>query len=380
LGGYHKDALPVGHHLADYVIESVLGFGGFGVTYLARDNKLGAEVAIKEYLPQDISGRIEQTRVLPNPDAPNGIRDYQWGLKEFLREARNLVQFKHPNIVRVLRFMEANGTAYMVMEYEQGESLSHYLKHKPGRRLDEKELLRIFLPVLNGLGEVHKAGMLHLDIKPDNIYLRTDHTPMLIDFGSARQAISGGEHAQRITLTHGFAPIEQYPDKGKPGPWTDLYAIGASMYYCICARRPEVSINRYQTMLRHQADPVTPAIKAGEGRYSRYLLECIDWALQIYPKDRPQSVQELQDGLMGKGSPKSGTVQIQITMPDKGPARPSRIARMLRWLLVILAAAALGGGGLYAYKPVLAKQLWVKSQRLAKHYSQQLSRLMHSKR
>jgi serine/threonine protein kinase len=380
LGGYHKDALPVGHHLADYVIESVLGFGGFGVTYLARDEQLGSEVAIKEYLPQDISGRIEETRVLPNPDAPNGIRDYQWGLKEFLHEARNLVQFKHPNIVRVLRFMEANGTAYMVMEYEHGESLSHYLKHKPGRRLDEKELLRIFLPVLNGLGAVHKAGMLHLDIKPDNIYLRTDHTPMLIDFGSARQAISGGEHAQRITLTHGFAPIEQYPDKGKPGPWTDLYAIGASMYYCICARRPEISINRYQTLLRHQADPVTPAVKAGEGRYSRYLLECIDWALQIYPKDRPQSVQELQDGLMGKGAPKNGTVQIQIRMPDKARERPSRMARVLRWLIAIVIAVGLGGGGLYVYKPVLAKQLWVKSQRLAKHYSNRFSRLIHPRK
>jgi serine/threonine protein kinase len=379
LGGYHKDALPVGHHLADYIIESVLGIGGFGITYLARDNHLGAEVAIKEYMPQEICGRIEQTRVLPNPDAPNAIRDYQWGMKEFLREARNLVQFKHPNIVRVLRFMEENGTAYMVMEYERGQSLSQYLKHKPGRQLEEKELLRIFLPVLNGLGEVHKAGMLHLDIKPDNIYLREDHTPMLIDFGSARQAITGADSAQRITLTHGFAPIEQYPDKGEKGPWTDLYAIGASMYYSIFARRPEVSINRYQTLLKHQADPVTPAVKMGEGHYSRYLLECIDWALQIYGKDRPRSVQELQDGLMGKGGPKNRPVQIHVRVPTSAPPRASAPKRLLRFLLAVLVLVAVGGGGLYAYKPHMAKRIWSKSQHLARKYTGRLEHLIQKR-
>ncbi len=376
MGGYHKDALQVGHHLADYVIESVLGFGGFGITYLARDSHLGAEVAIKEYMPREICGRIEETRVLPDPDVPNAIRDYQWGMKEFLREARNLVPFKHPNIVRVLRFMEENGTAYMVMEYERGESLSHYLKHKPGRHLDEKELLRIFLPVLNGLGEVHKAGMLHLDIKPDNIYLRVDHTPMLIDFGSARQAIAGADATQRITLTHGFAPIEQYPDKGEQGPWTDLYAIGASMYYSLFSRRPEVSINRYQTVLRHQADPVTPAVKMGEGRYSRYLLECIDWALQIYPKDRPRSVLELQNGLMGKGGSMNRSVQIQIHLPKPVSRRASVPKRVLRWLFVVLVIAAVGGGGFYVYKPAQAKQILSKSQRLAEQYRQRLTRLI----
>jgi serine/threonine protein kinase len=375
MGGYHKDALPRGHHLADYVIDSVLGVGGFGVTYLAHDEQLGSKVAIKEYLPQAISNRIEATRVLPNPDAPNAIQDYHWGLKEFLKEARHLVQFKHPNIVRVLRFMEANGTAYMVMEYEKGQSLSHYLKNLPGRRLEEQELLRIFLPVLNGLAAVHDAKILHLDIKPDNIYLREDHTPMLIDFGSARQAIAGVDHGQRVTLTHGFAPIEQYPDKGQPGPWTDIYAIGASMYYAICARRPEISINRYQTFLKHHADPLTPAIKAGEGRYSKYILECIDWALQIYAKDRPQSARQMQDGLMGRGIPRAAEPKPFIDLSKaKSRATQHREIRMGRWILVLLIAGGIGGS--YYFRPDLVMQALSKTNQLIKPYTARLEKII----
>lgn len=375
MGGYHKDALPRGHQLADFAIETVLGVGGFGITYLAHDSQLGSKVAIKEYLPQDISGRVENTKVFPNPDAPNAIQDYQWGLKEFLKEARHLVRFKHPNIVRVLRFMEANGTAYMVMEYEDGESLSQYLKHKPGRRLEEKELLRIFLPVLNGLGAVHADKILHLDIKPDNIYLRKDQTPMLIDFGSARQAITGPDHAQRITLTHGFAPIEQYPDKGEPGPWTDIYAMGASMYFSICGKRPEISINRYQTMLKHNADPLLPATKVGEGRYSKYVLECIDWALQIYAKDRPQTARQLQDALMGKGAPKPEQVKprINITKPVYLDTQ-HRESRTGRWFVILLILGLLGGG--YYLKPNIVNQVFAQSGKWVKGQTQGLVKLL----
>jgi serine/threonine protein kinase len=362
MGGFHKDALPPGHDLDGYIIESVLGFGGFGVTYLARDARLGSLVAIKEYLPQEISARVEATRVLPNPDVPDGIKDYQWGLKEFLKEARALVLFKHPNIVRVLRFIEANGTAYMVMEYEQGQSLSNYLKNTKYRRLEEQELIRIFLPVLNGLAAVHQAGMLHLDIKPDNIYLRNDNTPMLIDFGSARQAIGAHHPGERITLTHGFAPIEQYPDKGAPGPWTDIYAMGASMYYCICGKRPEVSINRYQTFLKHKVDPLTPACEVGKGRYPRYLLESIDWALKLYPKDRPQSARELQNALMGKGAPKAAAVpiKIKVTPPESPMMAPSFPWRRVLLIGVVVA----GAGGLWFTQPELARDLLTTAREL----------------
>lgn len=298
MSAYHKNALPPGYQLADYHIESVLGHGGFGITYLARDTVLGAQVAIKEYLPHDIALRQGETAVLPNPSR-DAMRDYRWGLKNFVKEARALARFKHPNIVRVLRFLEANGTAYVVMEYEEGQSLADYLKHH-GPRLDESTLLKIFIPILNGLHAVHQAEMLHLDIKPENIYLRRDGSPILIDFGSARHAIAGPGHVQRIALTPGYAPIEQYPDKGKPGPWTDIYAIGASMYRCISGKRPIDALERYKAVLKYQTDPLVSAARVGRKHYQPGLLECIDWAMQIYAKDRPQSARELQDGLMGK--------------------------------------------------------------------------------
>jgi WD40 repeat protein len=365
VSAYHKNALPVGYQLAEYTIESVLGHGGFGITYLAQDTTLGAQVAIKEYLPHQFALRDSKTGVvLPNPSR-EAVRDYHWGLKNFVKEARALAQFKHPHIVRVLRFLEANGTANMVMEYEKGESLSQHLKHN-GPRLDETQLLRVFIPILNGLHAVHEASMLHLDIKPENIYLRADGSPTLIDFGSARQAIIETGHADRVALTHGFAPIEQYPDKGKPGPWTDVYAVGASMYRCVTGKRPDSSMDRYQAQLKYQVDPLQPAAQLVKKRYSPNLLSCIDWAMQIQPKDRPQSARELQDALMGKraGRPagpitgpvgaKSQTINRPIVYPSTRtlpkahhPASKSYI------LLLIIVVLLLAGVGYWFYARLL---------------------------
>jgi WD40 repeat protein len=314
VSAYHKNALRVGYRLAEYTIESVLGHGGFGITYLARDTTLGALVAIKEYLPHEIANRDGKTEVLPQPTR-DAVRDYHSGLKNFVKEARALARFKHPNIVRVLRFLEANGTAYMVMEYEEGQSLADYLKRE-APKLDELTLLKVFIPILNGLHAVHQAEMLHLDIKPENIYLRKDGSPMLIDFGSARQ---GTTHMQKVALTHGYAPMEQYPDKGKPGPWTDVYAVGASMYRCVTGKKPDDALERYQAILKYQVDPLTPAVKT-RGNYQRQLLECIDWAIQVYPKDRPQSARELQDALMGKNRSRQSTT---ITSPPAAFNRPA---------------------------------------------------------
>ena len=296
MSAFHKSALRSGYRLAEYTIESVLGHGGFGITYLARDTSLGAQVAIKEYLPHEIANRENKTQVLPNPSR-GAVHDYQIGLKNFVKEARALARFKHPNIVRVLRFLEANGTAYMVMEYEEGQSLADYLKRN-GPRLDEQTLLKVFIPILNGLHAVHEAEMLHLDIKPENIYLRKDGSPMLIDFGSARQ---GAVHLQKVALTQGYAPMEQYPDKGTPDPSSDVYAVGASMYRCISGKKPDDALERYQAVLKYQVDPLTPAVVAGKNGYQKQVLECIDWAMQVYSRDRPQSARELQDALMGRG-------------------------------------------------------------------------------
>lgn len=300
MSAYHKSALPAGFLLAEYTIESVLGHGGFGITYLAHDTSLSAQVAIKEYLPHSIAGREGDTALITPKSSRGAIRDYQWGLKNFIKEARALAKFKHPHIVRVLRFIEANGTAYMVMEYEQGRTLADLLK-SDGPRLEESSLLRIIIPILNGLHAVHEIGMLHLDIKPENIYLSTEGRPFLIDFGSARQSISRTGQVRQVALTPGYAPMEQYPDKGKQGPWTDIHALGATLYRCVIGKKPIDALDRYRAVLDYDTDPLRSAVsKAGRNRYQNNLLECIDWALKIYPKDRPQSARELQDGLMGK--------------------------------------------------------------------------------
>jgi len=355
VSAYHKSALPAGYRLAEYTIESVLGHGGFGITYLAHDTSLGAQVAIKEYLPHEIADRDSKTHVLPHPER-DAVRDYQTGLKNFVKEARALARFKHPHIVRVLRFLEANGTAYMVMEYEEGQSLANYLR-RDGPRLDEQALLRVFIPILNGLSAVHEAEMLHLDIKPENIYLRKNGSPMLIDFGSARQ---GTGHIHKVALTHGYAPMEQYPDKGTPGPSTDIYAIGASMYRCVTGKKPDDSLDRYDAVLKYQVDPLNPAIKAGGNSYRPIILECIDWALQIYPRDRPKSARVFQDALMGKGHParsNSGNVSRPSTFKRRSaPSVARRTAPIHRtrqdtsssvvgWTAAILMLASLGAAG-----------------------------------
>lgn len=311
MGGFHKDALPHDFELAEYTIESMLGHGGFGITYLAHDRHLDTRVAIKEYFPADLAVREDIAAVAPKP-TPKATRDYHLGLKNFIKEARALAHFKHPNIVRVLRYLEAHGTAYMVMEYSQGGGLADQLRQQ-GPKLAEAALLRVFLPILNGVRAVHEADMLHLDIKPENIYLRSDGSPMLIDFGSTRQAISQ-TMPEKFMVTHGYAPIEQYPDKGKQGPWTDVYALGASMYRCISGKRPINALERYQASLHYQTDPLAPATVVGKNDYSLQLLGCIDWALQVHPRDRPQSARAFQDRLLGSTTSTQATASRTVTV------------------------------------------------------------------
>jgi len=291
-------ALPTGYMLGEYKIESVLGIGGFGVTYKAEDTALNATVAIKEYFPQAFATRSADATQTIRAKA-NGYENYQWGLQEFLKEARALARFKHNYIVRVLRFMEANGTAYMIMEYEEGESLGAYLK-RTGGHLKEADLLKVFLPVLSGLQAVHDAGMLHLDIKPDNIYLRTDGTPMLIDFGSVRQT-KGNSPDQRVALTPAYSALEQYPTINRePGPWSDVYSMAATIYTCIVGKPPTDVMKRYETLKRKFPDPLIPATKFERPIYAKHIRETVVHALELDPKKRPQSATELQKALMGQ--------------------------------------------------------------------------------
>lgn len=296
----NSNTLPVNSRLEEYVIQSVLGIGGFGITYLARDTRLGSQVAIKEYFPHAYAQRDRTNTIRPISAAGDtaDAENYRWGLQEFLKEARALAQFKHPHIVRVLRFLEANGTAYMAMEYEEGENLSDFLA-RHGGFLGEPLLLNVFLPVLNGLQAVHDAGLLHLDIKPDNIYLRRNGAPMLIDFGSARQR-SNANRSQKVALTPGYAALEQYPGHGDLGPAADVYSLGATLYRCITGQEPVDARERVIGLKKRHLDPLVPAARFERPLYSRHIRACADAALQLKAADRPSSALALQNGLMGK--------------------------------------------------------------------------------
>ncbi|MFM8353347.1 MAG: serine/threonine-protein kinase, partial [Gammaproteobacteria bacterium] len=229
-------SLRPGQRIEQYTIERVLGSGGFGITYLATDSKLGLEVAIKEFLPAEYAIREAGSATVRARTGRDG--DVAFGLRRFLDEGRALARFNHPNIVRVLSFIEANGTAYLVMEFVAGRTLADYLRSS-SEALTEAQVLGIAVPILRGLSVVHAGGFLHRDIKPGNIYLRRDGEPLLIDFGAARQAL--GEHSRSVTgiVSAGYAPPEQYSSDGKKqGAWTDLYGLGATLYRCISGEDP----------------------------------------------------------------------------------------------------------------------------------------------
>ena len=284
-------ALPVGHEFDGYRILRILGVGGFGVTYLAEEVRLRRKVAIKEYLPRNIAGReISSTNVRP---LDSGLHEqFVWGLDRFRQEAITLVNFEHPNIVGVHRYAEANGTAYLVMQYVEGKPLDALLAG--GKTLEESEIEEVILPILAGLEQVHAANFLHRDIKPANIYIRMDGRPVLLDFGAARQAFQGQDKSVTAIVSEGYAPFEQYEGRGDQGPWTDIYGIGAVLYRCIAGDRPPAAPERISARLRQGPDPMRPARETGAGRYSARLLEAIDLALGLTRPERPQSVAELR--------------------------------------------------------------------------------------
>ena len=277
----HRHALPKGFELDGYRIKLMLGSGGFGLTYLAEQTSIGRKVAIKEYLPAGIAARARDD-VSVEPISEDDRTYYVYGLAKFREEAKTLVSFDHPNIVTVYDFREANGTAYLVMQYVEGETLQAILKRE--KTLPETEIREILDPILDGLDQVHKAKFLHRDIKPDNIVIRKDGVPMLIDFGAARLAL--GEKSKSLTaiVTPGYAPFEQYASRGNQGPWSDIYAMGAVLYRCITGERPPDATDR----MRH--DPYVPAANAAGNDYSAALLAATDAALEVDEEDRPQTV------------------------------------------------------------------------------------------
>ncbi len=292
-----NNSLVEGYSLHWYEIRQIIGQGGFGITYLAKDNNLHRQVAIKEFMPEDFATRESDSTVHPKNGEYKKL--YDWGLQRFIDEARTLAKFNHPNIVRVLSVFEENNTAYMIMEYEQGRDLSSI--YKEPARLSEEELLGIFIPVMDGLSLVHNAGFIHRDIKPANIYIRDNNTPLLLDFGSARQSIGDKTKTLTSLVTFGYAPFEQYNEgSGKQGPWTDIYSLGASLYTAVTGNKPADALHRGGGFIDKGEDTYEPASIVARGEYSDNFLLAIDRALMFKIEDRPADILQCADMLLGK--------------------------------------------------------------------------------
>lgn len=298
--------LPGGYKLLEYQIERPLGGGGFGITYLARDVNLNLPVAIKEYFPGDSVSRVANHGVQVRGGSDEVRSQYQWGLERFLDEARALATFRHPNIVRVLRYFRENGTAYIVMEYESGDPLKRWVPQNAP--LSQRALLSVIYPLLDGLDAVHKTGFLHRDIKPDNIYVRADGTPVLLDFGAARRVTAN--HDMTNIVSPGFAPFEQYHSQGNQGPWTDIYSLGAVMYWMTTGKKPVESAARVKN------DTLLPAASVADAAvFGEPLLAAIDWAMQPDEARRPQAVAELRAAIQGSEHPATRTIDLDVSTP-----------------------------------------------------------------
>ena len=282
----HKQALRPGFRLGAYHVLRVLGVGGFGVTYLCEHTGLAVQVAVKEYLPNEIAVR-DGTEV--HPKSAGDREGFEWGLGRFLDEARTLARFEHPNVVRVRDCFEANNTAYIVMDYEDGEPLDALLRRHG--TLTEAQLNRVLLPVVDGLRQVHAAGFLHRDIKPANVFVRrSDESPVLLDFGSARQALGRRSRSVTAIASAGYSPPEQYESDGHQGAWTDIYALSALCYRAITGDVPMEATRRQSQLLRTRTDPLPKLAEVGRKGYSPAFLEALDRGLRVIEAERPQSL------------------------------------------------------------------------------------------
>lgn len=239
--------IPAGHLLnSRYLIGDVIGAGGFGVVYVAWDNNLEVKVAIKEYLPKEHAARSSNNVSLA-PYGGNSTEEFLYGMEKFLEEAKVLAKFQeHPGIVTVYESFRANNTAYMVTQYLDGMTLKDYLKAQPKERIPFETAINALTPIMDALREVHSAGFVHRDISPDNIFITRQKQVKLLDFGAARYAL--GEHSKSLTsvLKYGYAPVEQYSSKGNQGPWTDVYAVAATIYRCVTGVVPMDAMERVQ--------------------------------------------------------------------------------------------------------------------------------------
>lgn len=301
-----QDQIPLpGSTLLDnrYVIERALGRGGFGITYMARQQTLNQPLVIKEYLPRRLAVRsTDLTTVMPTTQQAH--MDFQSGLSKFVEEAQNIAKFDNPHIVKIQDYFRANGTAYFVMPYIPGKTLSELLVQRQGH-LPEEDLLRLFRCVLDGLEVLHAQKVLHLDIKPANIYIPDKKDPFLLDFGAARQALQPTNKSS-IFLTSGYAPYEQYFASAQLGPHSDIYACGATLYACL-----KGEINRLGKLVpppaardrKESGAELPPLAQGARNRVSPEVERAIVRAMSLEPEHRQQTVSELLSGLRKVSAP-----------------------------------------------------------------------------
>lgn len=285
-----RHPLPAGTSIDYYKVHKLIGSGGFSLIYLGEEEDSHDDVAIKEYLPKRFAKRVDEGKErVAALDEQNKDKFYR-GLRLFYQEAKALALLRHPNIVNVRNCFLANGTAYLVMDYQPGRNLGRYVKRRKGG-LSTKFLMTVFPPLLEALQLIHNNQHLHLDIKPSNIHIRPGGRPLLLDFGAVFHLSNEG-HKKAQVITPGFSPIEQYHATAKVGPWTDVYAIGASIRTCIEGRPPPAATER------HAKDTLTPAVEAFGKRYPRHILTAIDRAMEIDPQKRLQSANMLRKALL----------------------------------------------------------------------------------
>jgi serine/threonine protein kinase len=347
-------ALPIGTQLGDFRLDAMIGHGSFGITYRALDTQLAKMVAIKEYLPVEFAVRKGDTEVVPR--GSRFADDFAWGRERFLDEARALARFRHPHIVPVLRYIEANGTAYMVMEFEDGRSVAELLR-EPGRGLPVDDVRRLADGLLSGLAAIHAQNFLHRDIKPSNIIIRRDSVPILIDFGAARQAMGGRTRTFTGVLTPQYAPIEQYALEGKQGPWSDIYSAAAVLHHAVVGRPPPEAASRVGS------DPYRPLAESEAGRFDPAFLAAIDRGLGFAASERPQSVAEwrslfgnslpsAQDAptqrMPGPAAPRLGGVNRELHERPLPPPAPSRVGL---WSTAVVLVLIAGGAAAWWFQP-----------------------------
>lgn len=316
------DALPIGTRLDDFVVSGVIGAGGFGTVYLAREETLDRTVAIKEYLPSAIAARAATQTVVPRSQSHR--EGYVAGLQSFMREARLQAQFSHPALLEVYRVWEQNGTAYMAMRYYPGTSLRELRKAPDvAAGLDEEQIRGYLQPVCDAVRELHQQNVLHRDVSPDNILIMPNGAPVLLDFGAARTVVAGATQSLTTVLKPGYAPIEQYADDGslEQGPWTDVYGLGAVMYFLAMGGPPPQAINRMMF------DNLTAFDDATRGRYSAMFVAAVKRALAVRPDDRFRSVDALCAALGWTPRTPLTRLQTHIVPPaEVGDASPPSAA------------------------------------------------------